>query len=229
MERFVCVRVVRASKMDISLFQYNWWSTWAVFYLNADRTIYGRYGRADDNTLAGLKKSLEGALDLHKNYPANKRELAGKTGVPFEWKTPEDVPAVSEKQEYQKDQRPGGGQCIHCHHVLDGIIGSLHDLDRPIPERFLAEYPTPERMGVSLHRDERATVTAVKADSPAAKAGFRVGDKILRLAGQPILSIADVEWVLYAADDVATLEAEIERDGKKPKMTITLPKGWRSR
>ena len=44
MEKFVCVRIIQGWGMDLSLFQFDYELTWAVFLLNADKTIYGRYG-----------------------------------------------------------------------------------------------------------------------------------------------------------------------------------------
>src|SRR5262249_12619447 len=62
---------------------------------------------------------------------------------------------------------------------------------------------------------------------PAAKAGFAEGDEILKLDGQPLLSLADVQWVLHNAKDGAALKAEVRRDGKAVGLTLTLPEGWR--
>ena len=54
------------------------------------------------------------------------------------------------------------------------------------------------------------------------------GDEIVRLEGQPLLSIADVQWVLHRADpEGASLKAEVRRDGRPVEVTLTLPKGWR--
>ncbi len=67
----------------------------------------------------------------------------------------------------------------------------------------------------------------VAPDSPAEKAGFQAGDRILRMEGQPLLSIADVQWVLHNAPQPATLRAQVLRGGRKKNLTLTLPAGWR--
>lgn len=226
MDQFVCVRMIRTSGMDLSVFQFNWWSTWTVFLMNSDRVTYGRYGRKEGNSTVALRKALEATLELHKNYPANKELFQGKKGLPLPWKTPEDVPVLKERYGGEKPRR---NDCIHCHHVWEGIMSSLIDEDRPIPERYSADYPTTERMGLVMETDEVATVYEVKKASPAEAAGLKAGDKILWLAGQPILSIADVEWVLYVAENEATLKAELQRDGKRLDAVIKLPRGWRTR
>lgn len=223
MDRFVCIRMTQIWGVDLSLYQFDWWSSWTIFLMNADRAIYGRYGTGDDNTIEGLEKALEGALDLHKKYPANKAELAGKVGARFPWKTPEAVPTIVKKGVYG----PGRNNCIHCHHLVDAVADSLQDAGEPIPTRLRPPYPAPERIGVTLDPRERATVTKVAPDSPAAKAGLRPGDRIVRLARQPILSIADVQWVLYASEDTADLAAELDRAGEKAEALIKLRGHWR--
>src|SRR6476646_8670625 len=78
MDQFVCVRIVQANGMDLSLFQFDFDLTFVAFFMNADTTIYGRFGSRSDRkeaakeiTLEGLRKALSGALDLHKGYPGN--------------------------------------------------------------------------------------------------------------------------------------------------------------
>ena len=60
-----------------------------------------------------------------------------------------------------------------------------------------------------------------------ARAQFRVGDELVRLQGQPILSTADVQWVLHNAGDKDELVAEVRRDGAPVKLMLVLPDGWR--
>ena len=44
LEAFVCVRVVKMQGTALAQFQFDFDQTWTVFFLNADKTIYGRYG-----------------------------------------------------------------------------------------------------------------------------------------------------------------------------------------
>jgi hypothetical protein len=88
LDRFVCVRAVEMEGVDLSLFQIDYDETWCAFFLNADRTIYGRYGTrasrgADlgvDVSLAGFEKALEGALEVHAGYPGNRRRWRASAG-----------------------------------------------------------------------------------------------------------------------------------------------------
>ena len=74
--------MVKANGMDLSLFQFDYDLTFAAFFMNADKTIYGRYGSrsemkdaAKDISIDGFRKALAAALEIHKNYPANKASL----------------------------------------------------------------------------------------------------------------------------------------------------------
>ena len=115
MEKFVCVRIIQGWGLDLSLFQFDYELTWAVFLMNADKTIYGRYGTRSDHkdttkdiSIEGLRKAMEGALELHKAYPANKKDLAGKTGTKQPFPTPEAIPELSGKP----FAKPADGACV---------------------------------------------------------------------------------------------------------------------
>src|SRR6185503_13876764 len=79
-QQFICVRLVQMKGVDLRLFQFDYDQSWAVFFLNAGGTIYGRYGtRAGDKknaatylSIPSLKKAMERALALHRQFPANK-------------------------------------------------------------------------------------------------------------------------------------------------------------
>ena len=227
MDRFVCVRIVQGWGLDLSLFQFDWRQTWMVFFMNAERALYGRYDARQADDLVGLRKALEGALELHEQWPANKAELAGKIGPAPRWKFPEELPALSEKGKPRAVTGTGG--CIHCHNVLEGTTKSYALLGEAIPERFTAPYPTPQRVGMMLSTKERATVTDIDRHSPAEKAGLKEGDRIVRFGGQPVLSWADVQWVLYVNLDPDPIRVQVERDGKALSLTLALPAGWRTR
>jgi serine protease Do len=227
MDRFVCVRIVQGYGLDLSLFQFDWRQTWMVFLLNAERAIYGRYDARQADDLIGLRKALEGALELHGRWPANRGELAGKTGPPPRWKSPEEMPALREKGA----PRPAVGRdgCIHCHNVLEGVTRSLESLGEAVPVQLRAPYPTPQRVGIMLSSKERATITDVDRLSPAEKAGLKVGDRIVRFGGQPVISWADVQWVLYTHPDPSPVDVELDRAGTPVQASLVLPPGWRTR
>ncbi|MEC8942734.1 MAG: thioredoxin family protein, partial [Verrucomicrobiota bacterium] len=88
--------MVQANGIDLSLFQFDYDLTFAAFFMNADRTIYGRYGTnpsqenpGRDISLQGFIASLEAALKLHGNYPEGKEALLLKSGRKSRYPTPE--------------------------------------------------------------------------------------------------------------------------------------------
>jgi serine protease Do len=236
LEQFVCVRVVHANGMDLSLFQFDYDQSWAAFFLNADRTIYGRYGTRshrteshNDMSLLGFAKTLQAALDLHKQYPKNKVALAAKTGKPV-------TPAVPEQYEHLKNKGFGATldyqgkvvqSCIHCHQVGEAKRLVFRTAGKTIPEDVLYPYPHPKILGLEVDPGEKSTLKAVTAGSPAEKAGFKAGDEIAMLEGQPILSTADLQWVLQNTGANATLKVEVRRAGKVVPLNLALVEGWR--
>ena len=220
--------------MDLSLFQFDYDQTWAVFFLNADRTIYGRYGSRSDKdamqdvSIEGLRKALEGAWELHKEYPANKQSLAAKRGPAPRFPTPENYPSLGR---YGASVSPGAvrnnNKCVHCHQVHAAELSFLRASKQPLLDKDLWSYPTPDLLGLRLDSKERAMVKFVAAGSAAEKAGFRAGDRILKLAGQPIISIADVQWVLQQAREPGEVKALLERGSRQLELVLRLAAGWR--
>ncbi len=232
LEKFVCVRLVQANGMDLSLFQFDYNLTWAVLFLNADRTIYGRFGTRSthdpnkDLSLDGFRKAMEGALALHQGYPSNKASLAGKTGPKPRHPAPEGYPTL--KKFYTPAVTPGKpDSCLHCHQITNNEFRFYRGASQSIPDDVLFDYPMPDNLGLSLDPAEKATVKAVAPGSSAEKDGFKAGDGILALEGQPILSIADAQWVLTHAKQARSIKAEVSRGGEKRSMTLSLPAGWR--
>jgi hypothetical protein len=238
LEKFVRVRVISTNGLDLSLFQFDYDQSFAAFLFNADRTIYGRFGTrshrtswTDDVSIEGLAQALEGALELHRDYPKNQKALAAKIGPAPAIATPEKYPALRERYKSTLDYK---GQvvpsCIHCHQIGEAQRFFQRDRDGVILEQMLFPYPHPKTLGLILDPKERATVLRVEAEAPAGKAGLEKGDVIRTLEGQPLLSIADVQWVLHHMPaKQESVQAEVRRGERTLKLTIPLPKGWRQR
>ncbi len=235
LEKFVRVRVVSTNGLDLSLFQYDYDQSFAVFLLNADGTIYGRFGTRSHRTnwvgdvsLDGLAKALQGAIDLHAGYPANKDSLVAKRGPAPLFAVPEKFPLLG-KYGSELDYKGNVVQsCIHCHQIGDAIKTHYRSKGEPLPEEVLFPYPHPKSQGLILDPKERATIKSVTPGSVAARAGFVAGDAIQSLGGQPLLSLADVQWVLHHTPaSGGDLKAVVTRDGKPVTLTLALPKGWR--
>ncbi len=238
LERFVRVRLVSTNGLDLSLFQFDYDQSFTALLLNADRTVYGRYGTrshrtlwADDVSIEGLAQALEGALDLHRDYPKNRKILAARTGPAPAYATPEKYPLLRDRYKATLDY---AGKvvpsCIHCHQIGEAQRQVYRDRSERIPEALLFPYPHPKILGLILDPKQRATVLRVEPGSAAKEAGFEKGDVIRTLAGQPLLSIADVQWVLHhAGAKQESLEALVRRGERQVKLTLPLAKGWRQR
>lgn len=70
------------------------------------------------------------------------------------------------------------------------------EVDFVLAERNVA-LPEPGRVGMMLARNDRGVaVTDITPASPAAKAGFRPGDLVLSIAGEPVQGMGDVRLAL---------------------------------
>lgn len=238
LEKFVRVRQISTNGLDLSLFQFDTDQSFAVFLLNPDGTIYGRYGTrsdqrhwTDDVSIEGLSKALEGALELHKQYPANKGLFAAKRGPAPDFPVPEKLPKLEGK--YGSELNYAGNvvqSCIHCHQIGDAQKAYYRQKDGSIPEQVLFPYPHPKAIGLILDPKERATVLKVESGSLAEKAGFKAGDVIEAMNGQPLLSMADVQWVFHHVPaSGGPVKATVNRGGKKTDVALNLPAGWRQK
>lgn len=238
LKEFVCVRIVSTNGLDLSLFQFDYDQSFAAFMLNADGAIYGRFGTrshrtswAGDVSVEGLAQALKGALELHRAYPQNREQLALKKGPPPQFASPDKYPSLKDKYGPAITYEAKVVQsCIHCHQVGDAQRELFRAERKPLPEELLFPYPHPKVLGLIFDPQQSATLELVESDSLAAAAGFQAGDVILELQRQPLLSIADVQWVLdRTPPDGATLKAKILRDGRERLLTLDLPAGWRRR
>ena len=242
-DQFVRVRVIQMGGVDLATFQFDPMLSWSVFFMNADKTIYGRFGRAhpktkrnkkDSNpnhTAPGLQAAIEAALEMHKQYQADPdtvgKTLAGKTGPMPRWRFAEKTPAA---KKYGRLERitEGHNGCVHCHEVLRTAIDSHFMTKKAVPDRMLWLYPRPHVVGLTMDNTKRAHVTSVTPDSVAGRAGMQPGDDLLSFGGQPLLSIADIQWVLHTTPDRGgDLACQVKRDGKVRTVTLTLEDGWR--
>ena len=234
MDQFVTVRLVQGNSMDLTLFQFDLDLTFAVFFMNADKTIYGRYGTRSDQkqamreiSMESFGKALRAALDIHKYYPSNKASLAGKHGPKPRYAKPEQYPDLKKFKANLDYQGQVSRSCMHCHMIQAAERKAWRSQRKAPPDRVLYPWPMPDVVGLSLDPKEKAKVAKVARGSAAEKARFRPRDEILKLNGQPILSIADVQWVLHSAEAPATIEAEVLRSGTTGTWKLALKEDWR--
>ena len=258
MDQFVRVRVVHANGLDLSQFQYDFDLSFSALVMNADGTIYTRYGNRSsaedvaDNPIEGFRATLAGALALHKVVDERREELVGKKVQLTKFDRPEKYPTLSRYKATVDFSGTVVKDCLHCHQIRDAERELARRENGTIPDEILFPFPRPEVIGIVLDPGTKATVKGVAKDSAAAEADFRAGDEIVSVAGQPILSLADVQWALEVAtrgtgvspanntnpkrqrgkDSTSVspsirIPAEVRRSGQTKKLTLTLAPGWR--
>ena len=229
------MRVVQANAMDLSLFQFDYDMSFAVNFLNADRTVYARFGSrrgneelADaDMSMEGLRATMQGVMALHRGYPENKGTLAGKQprgNVPFA--VPEKHPLLKKYRSKLDYEGKVAGSCIHCHQIRDVERQVKRDAGELLPHKMLTPYPMPSVLGIEVDRLTAAAIQEVAPGSPAADAGLQAGDVILAMGKQPIVSLADMQWVLHHVAEPGTLTVRVRRGDLERDQVLKLAKGW---
>jgi serine protease Do len=235
LNQFVRVRVVATNGLDLSLFQYDYDQSFAILILNPDGTLYARYGTRSDRTewqedvsLEGLAETLRAALKVHRDYPNNRESLLGKQG---------STPLFDQPQNARLHQGRFPSQlvfndnvvknCIHCHMIGDAQRDHFRRDGKPVPTEFLFQYPHPKILGLIMDPTTRSTLKSVVQGSAAEQAGFRQGDRIDSIGGQPILSIADMQWVFHGLTDEKSVQAVVARGNQEVKLTLPLAPHWR--
>jgi hypothetical protein len=229
-KQFVCVRLIQTNSLDLSQFQIDFDMSWAAMFMNADGTIYGRYGSRNasgpgsDSLLrvSAFRKAVERALELHKGYPGNREQLAAKRGKAGEYATPRDIPGLKDKPAVAVERQ----NCIHCHMVKEFAIRAKWEAGK-LSETDLYVYPMPQKIGLVVDDNDGLLVRSVESASPAAKAGIQTGDALVSLAGQPLVSIADIQWALNAAPEDAEIPVTLSRKGQKLEKTISVSGDWK--
>ena len=236
LDQFVCVRVIDANALDLKLFQFDYDLSFSTLFFNGNGTVYGRYGSwrhqkdPQDKTTAGYKRALQAALAIHRAYPGNKTSLAGKQGTATPFRTPVDIPSIGAKYKPELDWDGNVVKsCVHCHQIGEALRDEFRSKKKPLPSGLIFPWPAPEAIGVTLAPDHIAKIEAVASGSAAAKAGLKAGDDLVSLEGQPLVSIADVSWVLHHAPEQGKLNATIRSGGKDRKLALALPQGWREK
>ncbi|HEY0982789.1 Trx7/PDZ domain-containing (seleno)protein [Schlesneria sp.] len=227
-EKFVSVRQVEMKGVDLSLFQFDHDLNWAGMFLNADGVVYARYGTQSSegsdayNSIEGLTNTMQRVLELHAEYPHNQEELKGKRGPARKVKSALELPGLRNPAKYA--QETTRQNCIHCHNIHDAEHQHALDSGTYSPD-LLLKYPLPDNIGLKIDRKSGIRISEVIENSAAAAAGLKVGEEIVRMEGQPITSIADMQWVLHHLPlGDATVRIETSQTGMHD---VKLKDGWK--
>jgi hypothetical protein len=236
LDQFVCVRVIDANALDLDLFQFDYDLSFSTLFFNGNGTVYGRYGswrhqkESQDKTTAGYKRALEAALAIHRNFPGNKASLAGKQGRQIPFKTPVDIPELAAKYKPQLDWEGNVVRsCIHCHQIGEALRERAHAEGKRLPLEMIYPWPAPETIGITLASDSIARIEAIAKGSPAAVAGLKVGDELISMDGEPLISSTDVSWILNSQPSEGNLEATVASGKSARSVNLFLPDGWRNK
>ncbi|MBM3213714.1 PDZ domain-containing protein [Candidatus Poribacteria bacterium] len=216
--------------IDLVQFQFDYDLTWAAFFMNADGTIYGRYGiRASEDamdhlSLTGLTTAMRRALELHKDYPKNRALFSAKRGSTPRFKTVSDMPSLRERLANSEQAKEG---CIHCHMLNDGAR-EVRKAEKSFDQKKdIWVYPLPENVGMTMKVDDDPVIESVASGSFADKAGLKAGDVIRMMNGQAIISQADIAWVLHNLPTPGKLRVSYARGGKNREATLNTVGDWR--
>jgi predicted metalloprotease with PDZ domain len=217
-QQFALLRIGNMRGVNLDLFDFDYDLTWVAFFVNADGTVYGRYGGRDAEaagkylSLTGLKHALDAALAQHRQERKSPPPATARVS-----RRVEELPAV---------KRLSAKACIHCHHVYDFRRAALQDAAKwSLDEVWV--YPLPENIGLTVAAERGNQVRQVAAGSAAERAGLKAGDTLQSLNGLSVASFADVQYALHRAPVKGTIPLSWQREGRTLSGNLTLADGWR--
>ena len=215
-DQFVRVRLAAIEPLDLNVFDFDHDLTFMVLFMNSEQQIYARYGgRCEQGPDA--RQSLEGLRSTMKSVLAE-----------CESASPRFAPRKRGKPFFIGDIAPtrGLGRCVHCHQAKEVVY---NDLDRKGKWNtdLAFRYPLPENVGLKLDVTQSEMICEVVSDSPAARAGMMVGDRLLNVNQVPIHSEADVRFALDRAPKRGSIDATWVHDGQQRSGKLLLPDRWR--
>lgn len=221
LERVVPVRVTDMRGFDMSRYLFDFDLTLAILLVHPDGRVLHRFGGRDHRgadrfvTVPGLCGAIEASLAA--------ATTPDPIDAPARW-TIEDMPSYGPWLE-ARGQEP---ECIHCHQVGEHEIRSVLARRERFDLEGIWRWPPPTRVGFDLDPDDQSRVVGVTADSPAAAAGLREGDRVLEVDGVSIATFTDVQFALEAARSHATeIALQVKRDGEERAITLEVPAGWK--
>jgi hypothetical protein len=225
---FVPVRQVEMEGVDLTQFQFDHDLNWAAVFIHPDGTVLARYGTqsaegADAyNSVEGLLATMQRVRALYADYPDNQELFAGKKPEQKPYETALDMPGLENPERFETATTRES--CIHCHNIHDAENFHAYETGT-MSDDLVFRYPYPDNVGLSIDPASGVKIDAVIEDSPAADAGFEVGEDIVTMNGQAITSIADMQWVLHhipAEGGEVTIVAS-----ESGEHTLALEEGWK--
>ena len=218
LRRYVPVRLSDIRNIDLNRFRFDYDLNFALLVMNPEGYTYSRFGTRDAEhpkermSAAGLRRALEEALTDYAKRPAARPAEA----------RPVRLTDYASYRATSLSKLP----CAHCHYANN--YGYYEAIAKgTLNKRALYQYPLPENIGVTLEVDRNNVVQSVVADSPAQKAGVKLGDTITRMGETPVHSAADLQFALNELPEPGRVRVTLQREGKSLPVTLSLPAGWR--
>lgn len=221
---WIPVRVTDLRGVDLDTWRFDFDLTFAVLLAHPDGTVYHRFGGRDaraadvalsEPALARLLREGLAAHRAHREPPPERRA-----------RTLDDLPVWRDKLAERARQGQKPLDCYHCHFVFDAERRQALR-DGTWRAEQIWRWPPPGQVGLELDPGAQDRVAAVRAGSPAARAGLAPGDLLIRVGDQRILSWSDLSWVLERArGGASSLTLVYERAGARRLGMLDLPAGW---
>lgn len=206
--------------VNLSRYIFDTGLTFAVLWMNADGTIYHRFGGRDSRSphqwlsLPSLEAGMRAGLAAHASHEA----LAAVAPDP-EPLLIEQVPSYIKRDK---------GACIHCHSIRPALYEEQL-AEGSWKRDMIWRYLPPSQIGLDLDRDDQRRVIRVSPDSAAHKAGIQAGDLLVALSSQRVATASDV---MFALDQFPTeggkLSVAYERSGVPGATKLDLAPGWKT-
>jgi len=216
----VTVKVTDMRGVDLERYRFNFDLTFSMLLMHPDGHVYHRYGGRDVRganqwlSAESLESVLETTLEEHAAY-----RPTAEPAPPTPPLRLEEVPIFAKRDK---------GECIHCHSVFESVYQQRMSEDR-LRLEDLWVFPAPARLGLDLDRDEQQRITAVSKDSPAARAGLAVDDRLLRVGETPIATASDVMFALDRTPaEGGELAVQYRRGDAEASTTLELAADWRT-
>src|SRR5436189_2578241 len=135
--------------VDLARFEFDYDTTWQAFFLDADLSVYSRYGGRDETSADGrlskdsLLTTMREVLEVH----SRRNERTGRVDLdlhprPGKATIPEEIPLL-------KAAHQG---CVHCHQVQEyRLLQAFHD--GRFERQLVFGFPLPESVGIRFDRD----------------------------------------------------------------------------
>jgi len=218
-EKFVRLRIVDMSDVDVALFEFDFDLTFSLFVLNHEKHLYLRYGARDDRSAESylseksLVRALEKGLTLHEDW---------KKGAATFPRLPKPVPVKSYPRLREIIEK---GQCVHCHQVADSQSQALIALPEFNKKTDPWPYPNPKTLGLIIDPDKGNALSGT--EGPAATVGLKSGDTVVGVDDRPVHTFADLQYALHKVSKNAK-SVPIQVEGKENRsVQLPLPEFWR--